>query len=404
MKLLLVSDRPLVRHENRFFAIEQFNRFAVLFREWFDTVVIACRVTHADQLPDSMAEITAIDGDKVRVIETSPWTDTVDYFKRFPVVMAGNFLRLARDLRSSEAVGMIIPAPNTPLVAAMARLFGKPYFCFCAGDQEAIVRNSTKYKGFVQIIARVAAAFNAASDRLVIRGAEGSFFWSDDLCSKLGTGCAERSFVIFASSFQHSDLQPLDLPPRDGKAFSLVYSGRLSHEKNIAALIEAIARLDLEGLPVRLEICGDGPERDSLETLVRKHHLTEQVRFSGRIKWGPELFARYRSAHLLILPSLSEGLPHVLLEAMACGCPVIATRVGGIPDIVTHLENGILIEPGSTQAIVNAVKRLASDEELRRLLAENGHRFALDHTAEKQAEKMALVMLKNCGDGKSADK
>jgi glycosyltransferase involved in cell wall biosynthesis len=85
-------------------------------------------------------------------------------------------------------------------------------------------------------------------------------------------------------------------------------------------------------------------------------------------------------------------VPKVLLEAMAAGLPVIATNVGGIPDIITNNENGILIPPGSPEAIADAVILVMENSGLREKLIENGYDFVRNHTAENQARKLAELM------------
>jgi glycosyltransferase involved in cell wall biosynthesis len=93
----------------------------------------------------------------------------------------------------------------------------------------------------------------------------------------------------------------------------------------------------------------------------------------------------------------------VLLEAMAAGLPVIATNVGGIPDIIKNKENGILIPPRSPEAVADAVKTIIENNSLREKLIKNGYRFIKDHTAESQAKKLAELMYKYIDDGKNYD-
>jgi glycosyltransferase involved in cell wall biosynthesis len=124
-------------------------------------------------------------------------------------------------------------------------------------------------------------------------------------------------------------------------------------------------------LDVRLLVVGDGPERGALQRLARELGVTERVIFAGAQK--PERMPVYiAAADALLFPTeLNEALPLILLQAMACGLPVIASRTGGIPDVIDRPgKSGLLVPPGEAAALVTAATRLYEDETLRSQLAE----------------------------------
>src|SRR6266487_3478758 len=155
--------------------------------------------------------------------------------------------------------------------------------------------------------------------------------------------------------------------------------GRLVERKGVAHLIEAIARLGRGDEGARLEIVGDGPERPGLEALAGRLGVASRVVFRGKIP-PDELQASYARAAVCVLPSVldargdTEGLGVVLLEAMNHGTPVIASRVGGIPDIVEDGVSGLLVPPGDADALAAAVRRVRDDPDLARRLGEGGRR------------------------------
>ncbi len=157
----------------------------------------------------------------------------------------------------------------------------------------------------------------------------------------------------------------------------VLFVGRLVERKGVAHLIEAIARLEPVGL--RLEIVGDGPERPRLEALAQRLGVASRVAFRGKIP-PDELQASYARAAVCVLPSVldargdTEGLGVVLLEAMNHGTPVIASRVGGIPDIVEDGVSGLLVPPGDAATLAAAVRRLRDDPALARRMGEAGRR------------------------------
>ncbi len=147
----------------------------------------------------------------------------------------------------------------------------------------------------------------------------------------------------------------------------LLYVGRLSAEKQIEQI-----RPVLEGIPgARLALVGDGPHRAALE----KYFEDSPVHFVG-YQTGAKLACAFASADAFVFPSRTETLGLVLLEAMAAGCPVVAARSGGIPDIVTDGVNGYLFDPLDPQGAVAATQRLLASPADRELLRENARREA----------------------------
>lgn len=136
--------------------------------------------------------------------------------------------------------------------------------------------------------------------------------------------------------------------------------GNLQPVKGYPHLLQALAALGSEA-EVSLDVFGDGPERSFLESVVRDLGLTGSVRFRGQHANAASMLAQYDA---FCLPSLIEGLPIALIEAMGTGLPVIASAVGGVPEVVRQDVNGILVPPGDPAAIAAALRRLAGDPDL----------------------------------------
>jgi glycosyltransferase involved in cell wall biosynthesis len=135
----------------------------------------------------------------------------------------------------------------------------------------------------------------------------------------------------------------------------IVSVGRLSPEKGVDQLLRAMAIVSKEDASLRLEIAGDGPSRGALGSLVEELNLTGQVSFLGEVDDVASLLQR---AAVFVLPSLTEGISLTLLEAMSQGLPVVATRVGGSPEVVVHGETGLLVDPASPEQLASAILRL----------------------------------------------
>ncbi len=153
-----------------------------------------------------------------------------------------------------------------------------------------------------------------------------------------------------------------EAPSEPDAALRVLYVGRLVPEKRPGDLLRAIA--DEPALSCRVRIIGAGPLRESLQEQIRELGLSHRVDLLGPVSQA-ELPDQYAWSDVVVLPSEAEGLPVVLMEAMASGRPVVTTPVAGIPELVIDGENGTLIAPGDTSALAKALLRLANDASLR---------------------------------------
>jgi len=152
----------------------------------------------------------------------------------------------------------------------------------------------------------------------------------------------------------------------------VAFAGRLTAAKNLDAALRAVERLP----EATLVVIGDGEERQRLEGIAG-----DRVRFVGARPRG-EVLGLLASADVAVLPSAWENFPHAVVEALAMGTPVVATRVGGVAEIVRDGENGVLVEPGDDEAFAEALARVVRDDAFRRGLAQAAApsvgRFAVD--------------------------
>lgn len=231
---------------------------------------------------------------------------------------------------------------------------------------------SGMWAGLTQAVARVAERVTQAHQVLV----------SHDLQRTLKREGTPRTHVI------HNGLVP---PARTGAhpagyaqdRVNLVVVGRLGRVKGFEYLIRALALL--ANGPLLLHIVGDGPDRLSLEQLVHDLKLTGQVSFHG---FRADVHDYIRAADALIMPSLHEGIPYVLLEALWLGTPVIASEVGGIPEVLIHDQNGYLVPAKTPAALARAIEALLQDPTRFERLARVGKQTVQRHfSAQSMAEQ-----------------
>jgi glycosyltransferase involved in cell wall biosynthesis len=225
-------------------------------------------------------------------------------------------------------------------------------------------------------------------DRLALRWFSRVAAVSDGVAQKLrDSGLGSHRIVRISNGVDLALFDagtPTQTEVRTGVGATVGVVGRLVTEKGCDYFLRAAAEV-LPRFPVtKFLFIGDGPERESLELLARQLGIHENVVFLGHCNDMPRMYA---SLDFCVLPSLLEGMPMTVLEAMASGKPIIATTVGEIPKMVDTNVNGLLVPPGNVPELSSAMIQLLSDASLRRQMSENARkkacmRFSADAMAQ----------------------
>ncbi len=165
------------------------------------------------------------------------------------------------------------------------------------------------------------------------------------------------------------------------------FTGRIVKRKGVDILINAFVKNKELLLPSIIIIVGTGPDGDKIRNMVSKLGIKNNVRFLGH-NTENEVIRYYHASDIFVLPSYAEGMPNSLLEAMACGLPVIASKIGGVVDIIEDGKSGILVEPGDVLGLASAMVRLLKDAELRQRLGAEARKrivegFSINRIADK---------------------
>ena len=211
-------------------------------------------------------------------------------------------------------------------------------------------------------------------DRRSLRYYERVICVSSDLHDEcLASGVPANRCVVIQNAVDTEQFSPgisnVEAKRRQGfhpHRFCVGAVGRLAAEKAFDRLILAVDRLLDRGLDLELVIVGEGEERPRLESLIAKLNRGDRIRLLGHRTDTPQLF---RAMDLFVLSSLREGLPNVVLEALAVQVPVVATRIAGVPNLIQDGQNGLLVEPDNVVQLAAAVERMAGDAALRTRLA-----------------------------------
>lgn len=184
----------------------------------------------------------------------------------------------------------------------------------------------------------------------------------------------------------------------------LLFVGRLAAVKGVPVLLRALVEARKHRSSLHLTLVGDGPERKELEADARALGLEGAVTFAG-YRSQAEVAEVLRDTDLLVLPSFAEGVPVVLMEAMAARVPVVATLVGGVSELVREGESGRLVPPGNAEILASAILDVLAEPEARRRMGENGRRkVAEEFDARQEAKRLGVLIASSLGLGSKPPK
>jgi len=287
--------------------------------------------------------------------------------------------RFAELLDHVDVVWLLGPHPFALLFARMARRRGKRVALGVRQDLPRYIGNRRPSRADLRLVALgLDRAFRRLARRLptVVVG--------PDLAQRYGR--RPNLLEIYVSLISESDVQPVSAGTARnyGEAVRVLSVGRLDAEKNPLMLADVLDRLDER---FQLVVCGDGPLEDELRERLVKGGLARRTELRGHVPMGEELLNLYRSCHLLLHVSWTEGVPQVLLEALAAALPVVATDVGGVAEAAGPAA--LLIPPGDPDAAASAVRQIAHSAELRQGLLTAGHAVASERTIEAESKRVA---------------
>ncbi|MDA2928790.1 glycosyltransferase [Acidobacteria bacterium AH-259-O06] len=173
------------------------------------------------------------------------------------------------------------------------------------------------------------------------------------------------------------------------KTLVLLEAARMTNQKGHRFLLEAVSNLRTSVPKLRCWLAGDGPLRPRLEKQVKRLNIEQYVDFLG---FRSDVADLLNAADIYVLPSLSEGMPFGVLEAMSLGCPVVASSVNGVPEVIQEGITGRLVPPGDVQALSRVLGQLARNLTMRQQLAAAGRKTVQEHfTAERMAHRVGAL-------------
>lgn len=311
-----------------------------------------------------------------------PHWSTSRYLAKLPLMVASNVGPLIRALRRADVALLRLPAQNGWLAFTIAKLFRTPTVVAVVADVSTVSDTRDVQHQFVRALRRFGVWIDRRIENYICRRSL-VFAYGTPIATRLRRAGCTNVHLSFTSLVSEADLQA-PVTTRTGEA-TILYVGRLATEKGLQLLMDAV-RIVAESEPVALNLVGDGPLRTDIEQVAASS--STPIALHGYIAAGAKLDQLFDSATIFVLPSLSEGIPKVLLKAMARGVPVVASSVGGVPDIIEDNVTGLLVPPNDPQILATAILRLIRSAQTRDEIVDGARLYARHHTLELQMHRM----------------
>jgi glycosyltransferase involved in cell wall biosynthesis len=358
-----------------------FARYVDSLAPYFDEVSVC-----APSPPEPSGDGTAIRSANVTLAPLPAFDGPAQFYPRLPLMLP----RLASWVRRVDVLHCRIPSPAAPFAFAFARVAGKPAFNLIVGDLRALLP-TLPYRGVKKAVWRAYTEFE-----------EVAMQW---MASRALTFANGRALAAKHSRPHHpvhqtttTTISASDIAVRTDtcalRPVRVLTVSRIDPRKGLRVLPAVLEHLLALGIDGVLDIVGPvvgrpgEDERAAILAEAAERKVESRIRIRGAVPLDA-LLPMYRDYDLFVLPTLpGEGIPRVLLEAMTAGVPVVTTRVSGIPSLITHEVNGLLVEQITAAAIADALARLVVDAPLRQRLIAHGYETARAHTLPAQAALM----------------
>jgi glycosyltransferase involved in cell wall biosynthesis len=362
-----------------------FARYVDSLAPYFDEILLAVPVF--DVPPASGSRLRATN---VRLAPLPYFPGPRQFYPKLPSTIS----RLRHWARACDVLHLRVPTPAGIFAYSIGRRLQKPIFVLVVGDYRALLPHMP-YQGVKRALFSTYVAFEEFALSRMTRGS---------LVFANGAALREKHERDGVKVFETrtTTLSAEDVATRHdtcaAAAIKVLTVSRIDPRKGLRVLPEAVSILAAQGRDVSLDIVGPtigqvgDTERDAIVGDAQRHGVSARVTLTGAIPLD-RLLQTYRHYDLFVLPTRpGEGIPRVLMEAMAAGLPVVTTDVSGIASLVQHEQNGLLLKDGGAAAVAGAIARLLDDPALRRRLIEGGYQTARAHTLERQAADMMQIV------------
>ena len=385
MKLGIVTDVQVVEHKGRLVSPSAMLPQVAAFCPYFEEVLIFSSMPPVFDPRGS--RLHRLEKGNIRVVPIPGfWPRKLyGFLMTWPRVWAG----LRRVLRQADLVNVRIPSLCGLVGRALCAQMRIPYFVSIHGNAAEQFRIARARGGWRWILPYL--AWVRQLDMLAVARNSVVFATSREILEQVQP-VARSVHLIFSTLLNESDLAAQGKELDRSRPLRLLFVGEVAVHKGIDYAFEAMRILAERGLDCEFHVVGDGPMVRTGQEFARRRGLEKRFVFHGFVPHGPQLIEHYARADVFVFPSLSEGSPKVVLEAMAQGVPLVVTAVGGIPDYVKDGVHGQLVSPRESSGLAEGVLYVTGCENRYRRMSAAGLATAGEMTLEPVTKRWMQVL------------
>lgn len=375
----IFTVKNLIAHRGDYYTYGGFGDQVIsAFSPYFSRILLVAHVAEGPP-PEGFYSISR---PKLEVVHLPKYRHPIDSVISIPVM----YRAALRAVPRMDVVAARVPDYTGIVGALVAKRLEKPLFLQIIADWALQARSVEWHSRHgLGVLLKIHLQIYDLIERVVCRGQ--LVFAQGDTCFRKHQKDASSCHLAVSSAHHIKDVLDDPKPKFGGNAAHMLNVGRLTSIKNQAIIIEALMMLRSSGLDWHLTLVGDGPSQKDLIDKTELLGVEDLVCFPGLVTHGEELWAFYDQADVFVLSSNSEGTPKVILEAMARGLPVIATKVSGVPSVIRHMENGLLFQPGDVSTLCEHLTLIQRDKELRNRIIQKGIETARKYTVETVTQR-----------------
>lgn len=350
-------------------------RVAEALAKHYEKVCVCARVVHG--APPAPFDLP-LNAPNLELVAQPFWSTTAGSL----IHLFGIARAYMRTCRRADVLFVRGGCPYTAVLYFCAAVFRKPICHWIVSDPVTLLRTHNRRGAVLDTFALLYALQDRLFTRLGRWVTNGTLICNGREVAR--AHASPRTVEIVSSTIRESEFFSR-IDTCQGPVVRILFVGFVRPEKGIEYLLDAVSQLKAD-VPWELEIVG--PRQfpvycEKLDEVAAARGIRGRIRWTDYVPHGTPLFERMRAADLFVLPTLSEGTPHVLVEARANGLPCVSTTVGGVPTTVTDGYDALLVPPKDATALARAMERVIGEAELRRSLIRNGLTAARKQTLDR---------------------
>ena len=390
LKLTIISHGPFAHDGQHYIGNELLGKYIDKLAPYFSEIIICAYIIQKEAQGYEEVSQYQLTSQNVTFLELPmAMTHNPGILRKLWQLIKASLIIFA-NIKKWELIYIFIPSYPSLVTFWLNKIFSKPFFIYVAGDWTGNCPHYFKWHGWRKKVFYPIYAF-------LNRKVESQIVDNSPLIIVAGRGLFEKYYSPKRSVVQTVPMMNLskeDFFFREDTCqttpIKCLFVGSLIPVKGLIYLLEAMKILRNQDYSITLNIVGMGHQYEELRKLSNHLNVKDVVEFSGYIP-NEEIFQLYRKSDIFVLPTLMEGFPRVLYEAMAQSIPIVTTNVGGIPWLMKNGQNAVVIPPKSPESIAESILKLVTDGNLRRRLIKNGYATVqniLNRSTEEQIDSL----------------